>query len=161
MLYFPYVFGQIPALRTIVAARRTPQTAPRTSGSCLLLHLTSTLRVAKMQDVHSLLVFRFAAKLSPVHSFLLRGINFAEVLFLWRIRSSRDLNGAAEPEPRNTPFLSRRKRRIRTFMNAPVRTGQDPYSDDKKKERRILSQEYAPFGIDIQVKARIVLPVQL
>ena len=39
------------------------------------------LRVAKMQDVHSLLVFRFAAKLSPVHSFLLRGINFAEVLF--------------------------------------------------------------------------------
>ena len=34
-----------------------------------------------MQDVHSLLVFRFAAKLSPVHSFLLRGINFAEVLF--------------------------------------------------------------------------------
>ena len=40
------------------------------------------LRVAKMQDVHSLLVFRFAAKLSPVHSFLLRGINFAEVLFL-------------------------------------------------------------------------------
>ena len=119
------------------------------------------LRVAKMQDVHSLLVFRFAAKLSPVHSFLLRGINFAEVLFLWRIRSRRDLNGAAEPEPRNTPFLSRRKRRIRTFMNAPVRTGQDPYSDDKKKERRILSQEYAPFGIDIQVKARIVLPVQL
>lgn len=71
------------------------------------------------------------------------------------------MNGAAEPEPRNTPFLSRRKRRIRTFMNAPVRTGQDPYSDDKKKERRILSQEYAPFGIDIQVKARIVLPVQL
>ena len=39
------------------------------------------LRVAKMQDVHSLLVFRFAAKLSPVHSFLLRGLNFAEVLF--------------------------------------------------------------------------------
>ena len=68
-------------------------TAPRTSGSCLLLHLTSPLRVAKMQDVHSLLVFRFAAKLSPVHSFLLRGINFAEVLFLWRIRSRRDLNG--------------------------------------------------------------------
>ena len=48
------------------------------------------LRVAKMQDVHSLLVFRFAAKLSPVHSFLLRGINFAEVLFLWRVRSRRD-----------------------------------------------------------------------
>ena len=46
-----------------------------------------------MQDVHSLLVFRFAAKLSPVHSFLLRGINFAEVLFLWRISLRRDLNG--------------------------------------------------------------------
>ena len=119
------------------------------------------LRVAKMQDVHSLPVFRFAAKLSPVHSFLLRGINFAEVLFLWRIRSRRDLNGATEPEPRNTPFLSRRKRRIRTFMNAPVRTDRIPIRTTRKKERRVLSQEYAPFGIDIQVKARIVLSVQL
>lgn len=118
---------------TIVAARRTPQTAPRTSGSCLLLHLTSPLRVAKMQDVHSLLVFRFAAKLSPVHSFLLRAINFAEVLFLWRIRLRRDLNGATEPEPRNTPFLSRRKRRIHTFMNASVRTDRIHIRTTRKK----------------------------
>ena len=51
-------------------------TAPRTSGSCLLLHLTSPLRVAQMQDVHSLLFFRFAAKLSLVHSFSLRGSGF-------------------------------------------------------------------------------------
>ena len=91
------------------------------------------LRVAKMQDVHSLLVFRFAAKLSPVHSFLLRGINFAEVLFLWRIRSRRDLNGATEPEPRNTPFLSRRKRRIHTFMNASVRTDRIHIRTTRKK----------------------------
>ena len=131
--YYRLSSGASPVPRTIVAARRTPQTAPRTSGSCLLLHLTSTLRVAKMQDVHSLLVFRFAAKLSPVHSFLLRGINFAEVLFLWRIRSRRDLNGATEPEPRNTPFLSRRKRHIHTFMNAPARTDRIHIRTTRKK----------------------------
>ncbi len=92
------------------------------------------LRVAKMQDVHSLLVFRFVAKLSLVHSFLLRGINFAEVLFLWRIRSRRDLIGAAaEPEPRNTPFRSRRKSRIHTFMSAPVRTDRIPIRTTRKK----------------------------
>ncbi len=34
------------------------------------------LRVAKMQDVHSLLVFRLAAKLSLVHSFSLRVSGF-------------------------------------------------------------------------------------
>ena len=32
-----------------------------------------------MQDVHSLLVFRFAAKLSLVHSFSLRGSGFRRV----------------------------------------------------------------------------------
>ena len=42
----------------------------------LHLCLPLTLRVAKMQDVHSLLVFRSAAKLSLVHSFLLRGGGF-------------------------------------------------------------------------------------
>ena len=53
--------------------------------------------------------------------------------FLWRIRSRRDLNGATEPEPRNTPFLSRRKRRIHTFMNAPVRTDRIPIWTTRKK----------------------------
>ena len=37
------------------------------------------LRVAKMQDVHSPLIFRFAAKLSLVHSFSLRGAASAAV----------------------------------------------------------------------------------
>ena len=42
----------------------------------LHLCLPLTLRVAKMQDVHSLLVFRSATKLSLVLSFLLRGGGF-------------------------------------------------------------------------------------
>ena len=47
----------------------------------LHLCLPLTLRVAKMQDVHSLLVFRSAAKLSLVHSFLLRGGGFRRRCF--------------------------------------------------------------------------------
>ena len=50
----------------------------------LHLYLPLTLRVAKMQDVHSLLVFRSAAKLSLVHSFLLRGGGFRRRLFYAR-----------------------------------------------------------------------------
>ena len=137
--------GSSPLADAIVAARRTSQHLAQQRGvfACMpALNPTENtfgedpdapLRVAKMQDVHSLLVFRFAAKLSPVHSFLLRAINFAEVLFLWRIRLRRDLNGATEPEPRNTPFLSRRKRRIRTFMNAPVRTDRITIRTTRKK----------------------------
>ena len=60
-------------------------------------------------------------------------IGCAEALFLWRIRLRRDLNGATEPEPRNTPFLSRRKRRIHTFMNAPVRTDRIHIRTTRKK----------------------------
>ena len=47
----------------------------------LHLCLPLTLRVAKMQDVHSLLVFRSTAKLSLVHSFLLRGGGFRRRCF--------------------------------------------------------------------------------
>ena len=42
-------------------------TALRVSGSCSHIHLAAPLRVAKMQDVRSLLVFRSAAKLSLTH----------------------------------------------------------------------------------------------
>ncbi len=54
-------------------ARRISQQLSEFSGSCLHMHLAAPLRVAKMQDVRSLLVFRFAAKLSLTHSFSLRG----------------------------------------------------------------------------------------
>lgn len=61
-----------------VAAPTSPQgglrnSSPKFSGSCSHIHLAAPLRVAKMQEVHSLLVFRFATKLSLTHSFSLRG----------------------------------------------------------------------------------------
>ena len=54
-------------------ARRISQQLSEFSGSCSHIHLAAPLRVAKMQDVRSLPVFRFAAKLSLPHSFSLRG----------------------------------------------------------------------------------------
>lgn len=81
-------------------------TAPRISGSCLLLHLTSPLRVATMQDVHSLLFFRFVAKLSLVHSFSLRGSGFRRRLiqareFLCREGTPPPVADALIPQPKS------------------------------------------------------------
>ncbi len=65
----------------LLSARHFSLKTRGTAAGFLHLCLPLTLRVAKMQDVHSLLVFRSAAKLSLIHSFLLRGGGFRRRCF--------------------------------------------------------------------------------